>query len=62
MTYSQALEIIDRIHDRRAYRAKCRLSPSRAVEREERKAEEQALAVFWAMEHAKTAFLQMAKI
>lgn len=62
MTHSQALDTLDRIRDRRAYRAACRLSPSRAVEREELKAEKQALAVFWAMEHTKNAFWQMAKI
>lgn len=62
MTYPQALDTLDRIRDRRAYRAACQLRASRAVEREEQKAEKEALAVFWAMEHTKNAFLQMARV
>lgn len=62
MTYSQACDTLERITDRRRYRRACGLSPSRAVEREERAAEAEALKVFWAFEETKNAFLQMARI
>ena len=47
MTIPQALDPLDRLRDRRAYRA---------AEQAKWEAEEAVLAVFWAMEHTKNAF------